>query len=179
MLRCQSSTGVDAVRQIMRERPTQVLMVSSMTHEGAQITLQAMEAGGAVDYLTKDMRAWMDKSQSLNEDLTGRIIALGKSKHFVKSSLVNRFSATASSKKTTTSSHVFRPREQVTAPVTPRALRPSAKPIQPTRCRIVVIGSSTGGPAALQTILTQLPANFPYPILLVQHMPKYLYFCVC
>jgi len=39
-------------------------------------------------------------------------------------------------------------------------------------CRVVVIGSSTGGPAALQQILTQIPANFPHPILLVQHMPK-------
>ncbi|EPJ45065.1 MAG: CheB protein [Osedax symbiont Rs2] len=163
--------GVDAVRQIMRERPTQVLMVSSLTHEGAQITLQAMEAG-AVDYLTKDMRAWMDKSQSLNEDLTGRIIALGKSKHFVKSSLVNRFSATSSSKKTTTSSHVFRSEETVKPTTTPRVVRPSSKPIQPTRCRIVVIGSSTGGPAALQAILTELPASFPYPILLIQHMPN-------
>ena len=39
-------------------------------------------------------------------------------------------------------------------------------------CRLVVIGSSTGGPAALQQVLTALPADFPYPILLVQHMPK-------
>ncbi|MCJ8339770.1 MAG: chemotaxis response regulator protein-glutamate methylesterase [Pseudomonadales bacterium] len=163
--------GVDAVRQIMRERPTQVLMVSSLTHEGAQITLQAMEAG-AVDYLTKDMRAWMDKSQSLNDDLISRIVALGKSKHFVKSSLINRFSALPKTNKATSSARVFRSQEEVKTAAPVRAIRQAAKPLQPARCRVVVIGSSTGGPAALQTILTELPANFPHPILLVQHMPN-------
>jgi two-component system chemotaxis response regulator CheB len=168
--------GIDAVRQIMRERPTQVLMVSSLTHEGAQVTLQAMEAG-AVDYLTKDMRAWMDKSPSLNEDLNSRIVALGRSKYFVKSSFLERKASTA--KNTTSTSHVFKLDDKVASQrQSPLANKPVAavnkinsRGVVPAGCKIVVIGSSTGGPAALQEILTNLPASFPYPILLIQHMP--------
>lgn len=168
--------GIDAVRRIMRERPTQVLMVSSLTHEGAQVTLQAMEAG-AVDYLTKDMRAWMDKSQSLSEDLTGRIVALGRSKHFVKSSFLSRTSSanSATSSSTKSSSHVFKlqDREPLKSAVASNSTtKVSSRPQIPMGCKLVVIGSSTGGPAALQEILTKLPANYPYPILLVQHMPN-------
>jgi two-component system chemotaxis response regulator CheB len=168
--------GIDAVRQIMRERPTQVLMVSSLTHEGAQVTLQAMEAG-AVDYLTKDMRAWMDKSPSLNEDLNSRIVALGRSKYFVKSSFLERRASTT--KKTTSTSHVFKLDDRAASQTqSPLAKKPvtavnkvNSRGVVPAGCKIVVIGSSTGGPAALQEILTNLPASFPYPILLIQHMP--------
>lgn len=53
--------GIEAVRIIMREAPTNVLMLSSLTHEGARVTLQALEAGAA-DYLPKDIRAWMDRT---------------------------------------------------------------------------------------------------------------------
>ena len=168
--------GIDAVRHIMRERPTQVLMVSSLTHEGAQVTLQAMEAG-AVDYLTKDMRAWMDKSQSLSDDLTARIVALGRSKYFVKSSFLSRNStASTAPKSTSSSSHVFKLPETSTARAGSASQtsspKSSSKPQIPVGCKLVVIGSSTGGPAALQEILTKLPASFPHPILLVQHMPN-------
>lgn len=159
--------GIEAVRQIMRERPTQVLMVSSLTHDGAQITLQAMEAG-AVDYLTKDMRAWMGKSESLNADLINRVIALGKSKNFVRSSFLSQPTEARSSRKIQT--------KNVSQPVTAgRVERPrgtSRKPALPPGCKIIAIGSSTGGPAALQEILTKLPSDFPLPILLIQHMPN-------
>jgi len=173
--------GIEAVRQIMRERPTQILMVSSLTHDGAQVTLQAMEAG-AVDYLTKDMRAWMDKSQSLYEDLTGRIIALGRSKYFVKSSFLTKAAAPKSSHRNPTRP-VDNPRRDIAsarassaiisaAKITALPLERGNRPSVPVRCKIIVIGTSTGGPAALQEILTKLPASFPYPILLVQHMPN-------
>ncbi|EPJ45977.1 MAG: CheY-like receiver domain [Osedax symbiont Rs1] len=166
--------GIDAVRHIMRECPTQVLMVSSLTHEGAQITLQAMDAG-AVDYLTKDMRAWMSKSDSLNQDLIGRIIALGRSKYFVKSSFLNTPQKSHHERKSPTS-RIFKldsaaeTAKRVTGLATTKAgsIRPSVN----RSCKLIVIGSSTGGPAALQEILTKLPATFPYPILLVQHMPN-------
>jgi len=161
--------GIDAVRQIMRDRPTQVLMISSLTHEGAQVTLQAMEAG-AVDYLTKDMRAWMGKSKSLDSELISRIIALGKSKHFVRSSFlsaatpVNRTNAPSKLQRTTSSSVPTKPS------LPQRSI--SKKAVVPRGCKVIAIGSSTGGPAALQEILTKLPAAFPIPILLIQHMPN-------
>ncbi len=167
--------GIDAVKHIMRERPTQVLMVSSLTHEGAQVTLQAMEAG-AVDYLTKDMRAWMDKSQSLSDDLTARIVALGRSKYFVKSSFLSRASSSKPASTASSSSHVFKLQEKSAARAASSnqvaSVKTSSRPQIPAGCKLVVIGSSTGGPAALQEILTKIPASFPHPILLVQHMPN-------
>jgi two-component system chemotaxis response regulator CheB len=211
--------GIDAVRIIMRECPTNVLMLSSLTHEGARVTLEALEAGAA-DYLSKDIRAWMDKSQTIRRQLIDRILALGSSRRFRSGSVFeHRY---PKSRASTGSTMVFRPdepsrpertqprsttgapsasdstrrpvsrgrsesvtpaRARTEAPASP-ALRPrgataerDVKTDSPSRvsfpdCRIVVIGTSTGGPAALQRILTQIPADFRYPILLVQHMPK-------
>jgi len=194
--------GIEAVRVIMRECPTNILMLSSLTHEGAQVTLQALEAG-ALDYLSKDMRAWMEHSSSLEKQLRDKVVELGRSRHAKRSSLFSAPDSSARSK-----SMVFRPEAEKPAarpaprpipsikdkaPVRPRPESPALnrahsepskpaaplarKPVAgrktiPMDCKLVVIGSSTGGPAALQQILTQLPANFPYPILLVQHMPK-------
>ncbi|GGC07196.1 chemotaxis response regulator protein-glutamate methylesterase of group 1 operon [Marinobacterium zhoushanense] len=201
--------GIDAVRIIMRECPTNVLMLSSLTHEGARITLEAMDAGAA-DYLPKDIRAWMDKSQGIRQQLIERILALGASRRFRSGSVFDH--RHPSSRASGSSTMVFRPesttvsrtasareatpaarRRPLTAGLAERepvrtATSPALRPrttgeekdpptSHPSKvrfpdCRIVVIGTSTGGPAALQRILTQIPANFPYPILLVQHMPK-------
>ncbi|WP_286239944.1 protein-glutamate methylesterase/protein-glutamine glutaminase [Neptuniibacter halophilus] len=198
--------GIEAVRVIMRECPTNILMLSSLTHEGAQVTLQALEAG-ALDYLSKDMRAWMEHSSSLEKQLRDKVVELGRSRHarqrssFISSagkssggtSMVFRpdsasrspASSTATSRPARTPAPAARPSGQRTEPAGSRLQERSATPatgIAPRRpvsrksipadCKLVVIGSSTGGPAALQQILTQLPANFPHPILLVQHMPK-------
>ncbi|TCK07088.1 protein-glutamate methylesterase/protein-glutamine glutaminase [Marinobacterium mangrovicola] len=198
--------GIDAVRIIMRECPTNVLMLSSLTHEGARITLEAIEAGAA-DYLPKDIRAWMDKSQGIRTQLIERILALGSNRRFRSGSVFEH--RHPRSKASTTSTMVFRPDSPT--PTRPSARVPRSaesaerKPAPPVRrempartpafrspaptaeaagstsnpakvkfpdCRIVVIGTSTGGPAALQKILTAIPAGFPYPVLLVQHMPK-------
>lgn len=198
--------GIDAVRIIMRECPTNVLMLSSLTHEGARITLEAIDAGAA-DYLPKDIRAWMDKSQGIRTQLIERILALGSNRRFRSGSVFEH--RHPRSKASTTSTMVFRPDSPT--PTRPSARVPRSaesaerKPAQPVRrempartpafrspapaaegagstsnpakvkfpdCRIVVIGTSTGGPAALQKILTAIPAGFPYPVLLVQHMPK-------
>lgn len=202
--------GIEAVRVIMRECPTNILMLSSLTHEGAQVTLQALEAG-ALDYLSKDMRAWMEHSSSLETQLRDKVVELGRSRHSkLRSTFISRSASDGKSK-----SMVFRPEAETKtktsrpAPPTPSArnidrtrspsnlplrdrpatsqlkaksaspeinkpvaYKPASKVSVPSGCKIVVIGSSTGGPAALQQILTQLPANFPHPILLVQHMPK-------
>ncbi|WP_067866457.1 protein-glutamate methylesterase/protein-glutamine glutaminase [Neptuniibacter marinus] len=181
--------GIEAVRIIMRECPTNILMLSSLTSEGARVTIQALEAG-ALDYLSKDMRAWMAHSDSLEKQLRDKVVELGRSRH---AGLRSRFSDPSAS-----SSRVFKS-EPLLASKSPRSPTSSnrfssnsaqsgltkepaktasrlsqsshGKKVVPD-CRVVVIGSSTGGPAALQQILTQIPANFPHPILLVQHMPK-------
>ncbi|WP_415886933.1 protein-glutamate methylesterase/protein-glutamine glutaminase [Neptuniibacter sp. QD37_6] len=201
--------GIEAVRVIMRECPTNILMLSSLTHEGAQVTLQALEAG-ALDYLSKDMRAWMEHSASLEKQLRDKVVELGRSRH---SKLRSTFISPSNAGDGKSKSMVFRPEtesrttrpsssarpirqtERSPSPASmtlrdrtaasqlkakpapaeskkPAVYKTASKASVPSGCKIVVIGSSTGGPAALQQILTQLPANFPHPILLVQHMPK-------
>lgn len=205
--------GIEAVRVIMRECPTKVLMLSSLTQEGARVTLQALEAG-AVDYLSKDMRAWMDRSQSLQTQLTDKLVMIARQGRAIspfgrriinsesssvsmvfgssgRSSLPQSFER-RSSKQKVDRERLYRTdvvKEYQPSKVAPRsfALRSSEAEIDnsvfaatgrhhsikvPRDTKLVVIGSSTGGPAALQEILTQLPASFPYPILLIQHMPK-------
>ena len=61
-------SGIEAVSLIMQKAPTQVLMLSSLTHEGARITLQALEAGAA-DYLPKEASAWISHKSELQQDL--------------------------------------------------------------------------------------------------------------
>ena len=202
--------GIEAVRIIMREAPTNVLMLSSLTHEGARVTLQALEAGAA-DYLPKDIRAWMDKGSNVRSQLIDRLVALGRSRRFQRSSVFERdfpgkakpgttmvfrpddpeppSRRTATPARTTMAEPVrssvsggmsTRRERPVPAPTAaPAAARevsgPATTPAARVRfpdCKLVVIAASTGGPAALQKVLTALPANFPYPILLVQHMPK-------
>ncbi|MFC6669760.1 protein-glutamate methylesterase/protein-glutamine glutaminase [Marinobacterium aestuariivivens] len=159
--------GIEAVRQIMREAPTSILMVSSLTHAGAQTTLQALEAG-AVDYLPKDIRAWIDNSGQVSSQLIDRLIGLARSPRFRSGGRFGVGAGAGSTAAKGSSTHLIRPAGRE---ATPAPSRSPARPRMPD-CRLVVIGSSTGGPAALQQILTRLPASFPYPILLVQHMPS-------
>jgi two-component system, chemotaxis family, protein-glutamate methylesterase/glutaminase len=152
--------GITAVRHIMKQAPTPILMFSSLTYEGARVTLDALEAG-AVDYLPKNFEEISTSSAELKRKLTERILTV----------------AAAGRNKA-----VSQPRVVPTSPVpTPASARPvAAKPGRPSapasrrnekKYELLAIGTSTGGPVALQTVLTQLPADFPLPILLIQHMP--------
>jgi len=185
-------SGIEAVGHIMRSAPTQVLMLSSLTHEGARITLQALEAGAA-DYLPKEASAWISHKSELQQDLVRRILALGQQRTpFTRPAAT--MPGSASSRPISSQplgSRSVPAAASTRAPTPPPAQRPtasagsssklgdrsgavttSAERIKVPDSSIVVIGSSTGGPGALQILLSQLPANFPAPILLVQHMPN-------
>lgn len=139
--------GISAVRKIMSMRPTPVLMFSSLTHEGAQATLEALEAG-AVDFLPKRFE---DISQDRNE---------------AKQLLCQRVRALA--RRVQGSPAALRPAPS--KPVNGTAVVPAARTGK-ANYKLVAIGTSTGGPVALQQVLTKLPADYPLPLLLVQHMP--------
>ncbi|MEO6697053.1 MAG: chemotaxis response regulator protein-glutamate methylesterase [Gammaproteobacteria bacterium] len=139
--------GISAVRKIMSMRPTPVLMFSSLTHEGAQATLEALEAG-AVDFLPKRFE---DISQDRNE---------------AKQLLCQRVRALA--RRVQSSPAALRPAPS--KPVNGTAVVPAARTGK-ANYKLVAIGTSTGGPVALQQVLTKLPADYPLPLLLVQHMP--------
>lgn len=134
--------GITAVKQIMRQTPLPILMLSALTTAGAQASLDALEAG-AVDVLPKPQGA--DKGD----------VALGK--QFCQR--VKAISRQGLRSRPTIQATESRPASSVSK-------RLSAKAFD-----LVVIGSSTGGPMVVQSVLSALPANFPLPIVVVQHMP--------
>ena len=153
--------GITAVRHIMQRCPTPVLMFSSLTHEGARVTLDALDAG-AVDFLPKNFEDISRNPEKVKQMLCEKVHTIARS---------NRRTAPVAapaplSAPTHTPSALARP---VTA--APSSPTPAPAAVKRKSYRLVAIGTSTGGPVALQRVLTQLPANFPAPIVLIQHMP--------
>jgi len=183
--------GISAVREIMQKAPASVLMFSSLTHEGARITLGALEAG-AVDYLPKNFEDISRRPEELAKVLCEKVITVSRSRRGSISSSFRTPSATLNTpdksnisvpssnraeRRTLSDSTSARQTRSIrnpgrtlpkTSDATPALSRSKPKP---RHFDLVAIGTSTGGPMALQAVLTQLPANFPAPILLVQHMP--------
>lgn len=136
--------GLEALSGIRRcDRKVPVLMCSTLTSRGARITLEAL-ARGATDYVTKPSAqgGLSEGVETLTRDLIPKILALF-------------------------------PGDVPPRTAEPRPAMPSIPAPRPTQApRVVVIGVSTGGPAALEAVLPKLPATFPLPILIVQHMPR-------
>lgn len=162
--------GITAVRHIMQRCPTPVLMFSSLTHEGARVTLDALDAG-AVDYLPKNFEDISRNPDKVKQMLCEKVHTISRSNR--------RFGSYASpapaAAPAPASSHAPASSFTSPAPVRPAAPARAAAAHAPAPKRkpykLVAIGTSTGGPVALQRVLTQLPANFPAPIVLIQHMP--------
>ena len=187
--------GVTAVRQIMAESPTPILMFSSLTYEGARVTLDALEAG-AVDFLPKNFEDISRNASRMQEVLKERILEVARAK---KSSLsaspASSFSARPKPVAEPSRPSLAAESGNVSAPRAPLArkspersgsapLKPASTPSVSASGRssvagktikhgveLLVIGTSTGGPVALQKIIPRLPSNFPVPVLLIQHMP--------
>lgn len=156
--------GISAVRIIMQQCPTPILMFSSLTYDGARVTLDALDAG-ALDYLPKSFESMALGSGDSSKLLQDRVIALGRKKSSSQSSVpTTQASSLPSGGKATT---VASPRT-VSETQVKQPQRRSCPQINP---KLIVIGASTGGPVALQQILKSLPANFSVPVLVVQHMP--------
>jgi len=146
--------GLEALQVIMSEMPTPVLMLSSLTDEGARETIAAL-AQGAVDFVRKP-------SGSISLDLYKvKDILLDKLKTAVKAK-VNKIPSPTVKSPVPTNKQRTHPRTTVTS-----LFKEPGTAIS----RVVAIGTSTGGPKALQTVLSALPGNFPAPIIVVQHMP--------
>ncbi len=140
--------GLEALKIIMEERPTPVIMLSSLTQEGAKETILALELG-AIDFVGKP-------SGSISLDL-----------YKVKQSIIEKLITAAGTK-------VHKQKLLPTPPVSPAAapVKPPRDAFPPGRFEhLVAIGTSTGGPKALHYVLSHIPESFPAPILIVQHMP--------
>lgn len=147
--------GITAVRQIMDSNPLPILMFSSLTKEGAQPTFDALEAG-ALDYLPKRFDDISKNSEEAKEILRTRVREISRKGYLARSS---RSKAGVSNKRV--------PAQKDSSK---RTVRPSTEKI-PSNAKLIAIGTSTGGPVALQVVLAKIPANFPLPIIMIQHMP--------
>ncbi len=159
--------GLTALRRIMMEMPRPVLMVSSLTTEGAEATLKALELG-AVDFIPKQLSKVSLDIVRIEDELREKVKEISRRKFL----------------RTPRSLRAPRPLGDGGAAVSPGpgggaatgagdgGSRPVLTPRTGRPVRdIVAIGVSTGGPPAVQKVLSQLPADFPASILIAQHMP--------
>jgi two-component system chemotaxis response regulator CheB len=145
--------GLTALSLIMAERPVAVVMVSSLTEKGALATFEALNLG-AVDYVAKPGGTISLSIDKITEDLIGKVRGAAR--------------ARLKTKRTTASALVQRiqeDRKKATA-----AFNSSAQSRSVSE-GLLVIGASTGGPRALEIVLSGLPSDFPWPVLVAQHMP--------
>lgn len=163
--------GITAVRQIMQRQPTPVLMFSSLTYEGARVSLDALDAGAA-DYLPKNFEDISRNPDKVRQLLCDRVHALARSNR--RSLGFTAPAAVAAPAPGATTPATRTPRMTATSAAAAQVPAEPAKRSPAPRKRnykLVAIGTSTGGPVALQRVLTKLPASFPAPLLLIQHMP--------
>ncbi len=134
--------GIDVLRQVMAKRPMPVIMMSALTKEGADITIEALNLG-ACDFVTKDLSGFTSPAAGVEGELINKVknVAKNKAKYLLK---------------------------RLDALKKPVAFNSDKK----IRHEILSIGASTGGPPALQHILSSLPGDFPIPVVIAQHMPK-------
>lgn len=160
--------GITAVRQIMQTNPTPILMFSSLTHEGAKATFDALDAG-ALDFLPKKFEDIARNREEAVALLQQRVNEIAKKGAFMHRS-VSRSSVSPPKQECVATRPMV---ESPLVAVVPMKLPSLGLRFKATgkRYQVVAIGTSTGGPVALQKILSALPANFPLPILLIQHMP--------
>ncbi|MDH5712128.1 MAG: chemotaxis response regulator protein-glutamate methylesterase, partial [Gammaproteobacteria bacterium] len=151
--------GIEATKRIMLEQPTPIIMFSSLTTEGAQATLDALEAG-ALDFLPK---RFQDIAKDIDE---ARILLCDR----VRAVARTRFSPAPMPPVAKPAVKPEKAPEPAPVVATPREHKPTRRDSAHS-FGILAIGTSTGGPVALQTVLAGLPADFPLPIVIVQHMP--------
>ncbi len=131
--------GIESLKEIMKRAPARVIMVSSLTEEGAEITMMALEYG-AIDFVTKPSGSISMNFRAIAPELVSKI----------------REAMKVDIEKLT-----LRRKPPVSLRVRPNLLS----------SKVVVIGSSTGGPRSLDLVIPPLPKDFPAPIIVVQHMP--------
>ncbi len=135
--------GTETLREITRKHRLPVIVVSAYTTSGASATFKAL-AMGALDFVAKPADGVSGRMEEIAAELISKIKIAAHSRIGVAPAVAHLASAAK-----------------------PRRLQPNRAP-----SRIVAIGISTGGPNTLQYVLSQLPADFPGAILVVQHMPE-------
>ncbi|GAB2190769.1 chemotaxis response regulator protein-glutamate methylesterase [Sessilibacter sp. MAH1] len=153
--------GLKAVRKIMAQRPTPILMLSALTYEGAKLTLDALDAG-AVDFMPKSFSEISKNPQELKRKLHQRLLLIARRRNIIPATRPE------SATKVALENHYERNCEVI---VPPRTFPHCSQKLN-GKIKLIAMGASTGGPVALSEILKCLPENFSLPILLIQHMPE-------
>jgi len=166
--------GIRATKRILATQDIPILIFSSLTTEGAKTTFDALDAG-AVDYLPKRFEDISKDKIIARRTLCERVLAVAsqaKNKLGLPRTRSKPLSAKADLPitKRVTDKPVNLRESNTAASNTIGASRNSVVR-RKGQYKLVVIGTSTGGPVALQTVLTGLPQDFNLPILLIQHMP--------
>ncbi len=146
--------GLEALKLIMDKQPCPVVMLSSITKEGTDTTLKAMEMG-AVDFIAKPSRAISLDLHKIKDILIEKVLAAAKANISMKPVLAAKPTVIESFVQTNPGQ-----RDRMTLPFQYKKMD-----------KIVLIATSTGGPRALQHVITKLPAALLAPVVIVQHMP--------
>ena len=152
--------GIEAVKKIMEDCPTAILMFSATTHKGAKATFDALNAG-AIDFLPKQLDDIDDNRETAKRLLRSRVRAVSLQAKKIQQQL--KVKAKTIPATTTLSSQKVVKNIQAS---------PTVKSAKNRKLELLMVVASTGGPVAIQKILTQLPSNCSFPILIVQHMPQ-------
>lgn len=144
--------GLTALRHIMMEMPRPVIMVSSLTTDGAEATLKAMELG-AVDFIPKQLSRVSLDIVKIEKELRSKVKTVARRR-------IRALRGPRGKVEPIPSAAI----DKKTLDATPRN--------GPQLRDVIAIGVSTGGPPAIQKVLSKLPANFPACILIAQHMPQ-------
>ncbi len=145
--------GLEAIRRIMATRPTPIIVMSAHAQKGAELTLTALDLG-AVDFVLKPSSSLSGGINAIAQELTEKVKSAARI--------------------------VFH--EPVVTPAAPPlTMQPAREPSRPAprgadgreaaELELIAIGTSTGGPVALKTVLTMLPGDLPVGVVIVQHMP--------
>lgn len=139
--------GIETLKRINEECPTPVIMMSAFTQKETETTIRALQLG-AIDFLQKPSLATQNiNTEHLKSELCKKIIMAARLRRHQRQIKPNR-------------------------PLTSLQSSPTdLLALKTTAIKAIVIGSSTGGPKALQEVLPALPKELPVPVLVVQHMP--------
>jgi two-component system chemotaxis response regulator CheB len=148
--------GLTALKIIMENMPLPVLMVSSLTTEGAQATMRAFDLG-AVDFISKDLASISTNIKNIKGELIDKVKQIARSRLIQTRFRMRRL--------------VQSSREKI------NQVKPVLKPVSfedvASNFQAVVVGISTGGPEALNKLIPKIPENFPIGMAIVQHMPPH------
>ncbi len=141
--------GLETLKIIMKKMPRPVIMVSSLTTEGAEATLKALELG-AVDFIAKDKSFASFGIMKIEDQLIRTVKHFARRRSFSRPSTIER---------------------KPVAPSKPSVVTPKLNRGVKVNPKVIAIGTSTGGPQSLQKVIPKLDKSLNKPVLIVQHMP--------